>query len=355
MVTRLIWTIWTPMSPVPKKADKLNLSLSLEGWGTGIESLRQSGLLHFLVLLEALCYACCRVHGVHKRRLVKHETLSVTSLSPRSRRDALGALQDLAGLTLNVPLDEVMAWRNSWYCAAETFLCDPSSSSSSEKELSFTFSSVSRAAEKSTGEASLGADLEDEGLLMGDRERVESLDSSIPLERLTEVLERLTGVLEHLTGVLERLTGVLECSTGVLDPLGRVWSSLVVGVWSTGLDWVSGTGIPKSILRCSIVTIDIKLSKLAWLILLGGDGKIKLLTSETMDVSWTAAGVVPAGVPWATGSSPLAESSNAESCGCVGTCWVLFLCRVGNTCRVVHTLGHVIRCRAVIPCWLIAC
>ena len=29
MITRLIWTIWTPMSSVPKKADKLNLSLSL--------------------------------------------------------------------------------------------------------------------------------------------------------------------------------------------------------------------------------------------------------------------------------------------------------------------------------------
>ena len=28
MITRLIWTIWTPMSSVPEKADKLNLSLS---------------------------------------------------------------------------------------------------------------------------------------------------------------------------------------------------------------------------------------------------------------------------------------------------------------------------------------
>ena len=29
MITQLIWTIWTPMSSVPKKADKLNLSLSV--------------------------------------------------------------------------------------------------------------------------------------------------------------------------------------------------------------------------------------------------------------------------------------------------------------------------------------
>ena len=31
MIKRLIWTIWTPMSSVLKKADKLNLSLSLSG------------------------------------------------------------------------------------------------------------------------------------------------------------------------------------------------------------------------------------------------------------------------------------------------------------------------------------
>ena len=29
MIKRLIWTTWTPMSSVLKKADKLNLSLSL--------------------------------------------------------------------------------------------------------------------------------------------------------------------------------------------------------------------------------------------------------------------------------------------------------------------------------------
>ena len=33
MIKRLIWTIWTPMSSVLKKADKLNLSLSLSQWG----------------------------------------------------------------------------------------------------------------------------------------------------------------------------------------------------------------------------------------------------------------------------------------------------------------------------------
>ena len=32
MITRLIWTIWTLMSSVPKKADKLNLSPNLPNW-----------------------------------------------------------------------------------------------------------------------------------------------------------------------------------------------------------------------------------------------------------------------------------------------------------------------------------
>ena len=40
MIKRLIWTIWTPMSSVLKKADKLNLSLSLSiRWNLGIFSL----------------------------------------------------------------------------------------------------------------------------------------------------------------------------------------------------------------------------------------------------------------------------------------------------------------------------
>ena len=32
MIKRLIWTIWTALSSVPKKADKLNLTLSLWLW-----------------------------------------------------------------------------------------------------------------------------------------------------------------------------------------------------------------------------------------------------------------------------------------------------------------------------------
>ena len=89
-----------------------------------------------------------------------------------------------------------------------------------------------------------------------------SLDSSILLAHLTGVLERLTGVLDCLTGVLERLTGVLERLTGIPDLLD-------VGVGATGLDWVSGTGIAMSILRCIKVIIDkqssvVDLSRKGW-------------------------------------------------------------------------------------------
>ena len=163
---------------------------------------------------------------------------------------------------------------------------------------SLTFSSVFRAAEKLTGEASLVQDSEEDDL-MGDREWVESVDLSITLARLTGVLGRLSGVLERLTGVP--------------DLLGGVWSCLVVGVCSTGLDWVSGAAIPESILRCMRVHIDIKSTKVAWFMLLGN---IRLLTSETMEVSCLVTGVVPAGVPRPADPSPLAESSPAESCGC---------------------------------------
>ena len=49
MIKRLIWTIWTPMSSVLKKADKLNLSLSSDGHyesGYGLISGLQSLYYH---------------------------------------------------------------------------------------------------------------------------------------------------------------------------------------------------------------------------------------------------------------------------------------------------------------------
>ena len=114
------------------------------------------------------------------------------------------------------------ACRNYWYWAAETFFWAPSSSSSSIMDLSLTLSSESRAAKKFTGEASLGGESDDEDLLMGEQERVDSLVSSNPLILLTGVLGRLSGVLG-----------------GVLDLLGGVSSSLGVGT----VDLCSGLGL----------------------------------------------------------------------------------------------------------------
>ena len=105
----------------------------------------------------------------------------------------------------------------------------PSSSSSSVMDLSLALSSESKADEKFTGEASLGGDSDDDDFLMGERERVDSLVSSI-------TLALLTGVLDYLTGVLGRLSGVLG---GILDLLGGVSSSLGVGTvdCAAGLTW----------------------------------------------------------------------------------------------------------------------
>ena len=55
-----------------------------------------------------------------------------------------------------------------------------------------------------------------------------------------------------------------------------------------------------------------------WLIALGNDGNRRLLTSDNMDESCPAAGVFPAGVPWATGPSTTAGPSTAGFWWCAG-------------------------------------
>ena len=231
------------------------------------------------------------------------DTQSVTSLSPRSKSDALDTLRVLAGLTLKDPLEVVTACLNSWYWAAETFLSSPSSSSSSVIGLSLTLSSGSKAAEKFTGEASLAGESTDVDLVTGERERVHSLVSSTPLALLTGVLARLTGALGRLSGVLG----------GVSDLLGGV-SSLGAGTvdCAAGLAWASETAIPWSIRRCSKVHMDMKSINVAWLIDVGIDGKRGLLTPVKIDESRPAEGVFLAGVPRAAGSS------NAKVWRCAG-------------------------------------
>ena len=87
------------------------------------------------------------------------DTLSGTSVSPKSSKEALAARLVLAGLILYVPLDEVTACLKVSYCAAEIFLPSPSASSSSENAL---LESMSNAALKLSGDSSRAADSTDE-------------------------------------------------------------------------------------------------------------------------------------------------------------------------------------------------
>ena len=79
------------------------------------------------------------------------DTLSGTSVSPKSSKEALAALLVLAGLILNVPLEDVTACLKVSYCAAEIFFPSPSASSSSENAL---LESMSNAALKLRGNSS---------------------------------------------------------------------------------------------------------------------------------------------------------------------------------------------------------
>ena len=220
-------------------------------------------------------------------------------------RDALAALHDLAGLSLKDPFDEITAWQNSWYCAEDTSLLDPSSSSSSERDLSLLFSVVSSSAEKFTGDLFLGGDSDDEDLT-GDLEHVELLESSKSLHLLTGVMDLLAGAWESL----------------VLDIEGDLSTTLLS---FGGLTWLSGTGITVSMRLCINVIIDIKSRKLAWLIRLGSGGKITLPSSDAITEScpcwsgvWDLAGVVPAGVLCPESSSSAGSATPAESSSSVG-------------------------------------
>ena len=82
------------------------------------------------------------------------DTLSGTSVSPKSSKEALAARLVLAGMILYVPLEEVTACLKISYCAAEIFLLSPSASSSSESAL---LESMSNAALKLRGSGEWGA------------------------------------------------------------------------------------------------------------------------------------------------------------------------------------------------------
>ena len=75
-------------------------------------------------------FSPCAIHAVEaivswREGWSNHETLSVTSVSPRSSKEALDARFVLAGLTLYDPFDVVTACLKIWYWAAKIFLLSP--------------------------------------------------------------------------------------------------------------------------------------------------------------------------------------------------------------------------------------
>ena len=244
------------------------------------------------------------------------DTLSGTSVSPKSSKEALAALLVLAGLILNVPLEDVTACLKVSYCAAEIFFPSPSASSSSENAL---LESMSNAALKLRGDSSRAADSTDKDLESGQRD-LESPDSLWFLDLLTGVLGGLTGVLACRSASLARLTrelielcGVCRNLSGDLvlvgDPAGvadlvlsESRSGTVKDVWTVGLMELSGT-LGSSMRRCSNVHIDIKSTSVAWLMVLGMEGK----RSGVLVPVWMETSGPPTGV--AAGFSCLADPS----------------------------------------------
>ena len=149
------------------------------------------------------------------------DTLSGTSVSPKSSNEALAARLILTGLILYVPLEEVTACLKISYCAAEIFLLSPSASSSSEKAL---LESTFHAALKLSGDSSRAVDSTEEDLEHGERD-LESPDS-------LWFLARLTGVLGGLTGVLACLSASLAHLTKELMELWGIWRNLSDGLLS---------------------------------------------------------------------------------------------------------------------------
>ena len=233
------------------------------------------------------------------------DTLSGTSVSPKSSKEALAARLVLAGLILYVPLEEVTACLKISYCAAEIFLLSPSASSSSKSAL---LESMSNAALKLSGDPSRAVDSTDEDLESGERD-LESLDSLWFLDLLTDVLGGLTGVQACLLASLARLTrelielwGVWRNLSGDLvlagDPAGVADLLLAESCSGTGKDdWtarlmeLSGT-LGSSKQRWSNVHNDIKSTSVDWLMVFGMEGKSGgVLVPVRMEMSGPPTGV----------------------------------------------------------------
>ena len=106
MVTRRlrgIESISMDLETVRLPGEDLFYCEELERWGVVVQGLRRR-LHHLFVLFKPLCNPCRGRHGVLERRLASQGTLSGTSVSPKSNKEALAAGLVLAGLILYVPL-----------------------------------------------------------------------------------------------------------------------------------------------------------------------------------------------------------------------------------------------------------
>ena len=291
------------------------------------------------------------------------DTLSGTSVSPKSSKEALAALLVLAGLILNVTLEEVTACLKVSYCAAEIFFPSPSASSSSENAL---LESMSNAALKLSGDSSRAADSTDEDLESGERD-LESPDSLWFLDLLTGVLGGLTGVLACLSASLARLTrelielcGVWRNLSGDLvlvgDPAGvadLVLSESRSGTgkdaWTVGLMELSGT-LGSSMRRWSNVHIDIKSTSVAWLMVLGMEGKRSgVLVPVWMETSGPPTGVAagfscladPSTPAAGRGGAPAEPSATGAGTGTAGADSIR-ICRAGEATTVIVRFSWVL-------------
>ena len=80
MIKRLIWTIWTPMSSVLKKADKLNLSLSLSLFCYIKWNILSADFKNFTLILFELVSSCSIVQKKEKRYVLILFCVSIISL-----------------------------------------------------------------------------------------------------------------------------------------------------------------------------------------------------------------------------------------------------------------------------------
>ena len=67
MITRLVWTIWTPMSAVPKKAVELNHSLPREWLSIRMNNGRMRGEISTQYSEKLFCYVIRSIRGVSGR------------------------------------------------------------------------------------------------------------------------------------------------------------------------------------------------------------------------------------------------------------------------------------------------